>query len=130
MIHPPVEISLESFQATQGEHYLSVGRLVDYKRVDLAVLACTRLSKKLRVIGDGPQYKALRRLAGPTVEFLGSLSDVELHKEFALCRALIFPGEEDFGMVPVEAQGFGKPVIAFGRGGTLETNSRLERRQS
>lgn len=121
VIHPPVEINLESFQATQGEHYLSVGRLVDYKRVDLAVLACTRLSKKLRVIGDGPQYKALRRLAGPTVEFLGSLSDVELHKEFALCRALIFPGEEDFGMVPVEAQGFGKPVIAFGRGGTLET---------
>ena len=121
VIYPPVEMTLDRLQATQGEHYLSVGRLVDYKRVDLAVLACTRLSRKLRVVGEGPQYKALRRLAGPTIEFLGNLSDAELHNEIDLCRALIFPGEEDFGMVPVEAQSFGKPVIAFGRGGSLET---------
>jgi glycosyltransferase involved in cell wall biosynthesis len=121
VIHPPVQMPVDPLQTIQEDHYLAVGRLVDYKRFDLAVLACTQLSRKLHVVGDGPQYKSLRRIAGPTIEFHGNLNDNELHKEFARCRALLFPGEEDFGMVPVEAQSFGKPVIAYGRGGSLET---------
>jgi glycosyltransferase involved in cell wall biosynthesis len=121
VIWPPVQMSAVPLGTIHGDHYLAVGRLVDYKRFDLAVLACNHLSKKLRVVGDGPQYKSLRRIAGPTIEFLGNLSDDELRDEYACCRALLFPGEEDFGMVPVEAQSFGKPVIAYGRGGSLET---------
>lgn len=121
VIYPPVQMSAVPLETIQGDHYLAVGRLVDYKRFDLAVIACTQLSRKLRVVGEGPQYKSLRRMAGPTIEFLGNLSDDELRDEFAHCRALLFPGEEDFGMVPVEAQSFGKPVIAYGRGGSLET---------
>ncbi len=120
VIHPPVEMHTAPLREG-GDYYLAVGRLVDYKRFDLAVAACTQLSRKLRVIGDGPQYKSLRRMAGRTIEFLGSVSDNRLRDEFAGCRALVFPGEEDFGMVPVEAQSFGKPVIAYARGGALET---------
>ena len=121
VIYPPVEMSTAPLETTGGDIYLAVGRLVDYKRFDLAIAACNQLSRNLRVVGDGPQYKSLRRMAGPTIEFLGSLGDNELQSEFAHCRALLFPGEEDFGMVPVEAQSFGKPVIAYGRGGSLET---------
>jgi glycosyltransferase involved in cell wall biosynthesis len=75
----------------------------------------------LRVIGTGPHLKRLRRLAGPTVKFLGGVSDEELRRQLAGCRALLFPGEEDFGIVPVEAQSFGRPVIAYASGGVLET---------
>lgn len=121
VIHPPVDLSAMPSETIHGDHYLTVGRLVDYKRTDLAIAACNQLSRKLRIVGDGPQYKSLRRIAGPTITFLGNLSDHDLHQEFARCRALLFPGEEDFGMVPVEAQSFGKPVIAYGRGGALET---------
>ena len=121
VIHPPVESNAESLTAVSGDYYLAVGRLVDYKRFDLAVSACTELGRPLRVIGDGPQYKALRKIAGPRVEFLGKVSDRELRKNLAGCRALLFPGEEDFGIVPVEAQSFGRAVIAYGSGGALET---------
>ena len=121
VIHPPVEISEGSTNTPPGDFYLAVGRLVDYKRFDLAVSACTTMGRSLRVIGDGPEYKRLRRMAGPTVRFLGKVSDLELRKNMASCRALLFPGEEDFGMVPVEAQSFGRPVIAYGSGGVLET---------
>ncbi len=121
VIHPPVETTKGSLDAIPGDYYLAVGRFVDYKRFDLAVSACTKLGRRLRVIGDGPQDKALRRMAGPTVEFLGKTSDKELRENLAGCRALLFPGEEDFGIVPVEAQSFGRPVIAYGAGGVLET---------
>jgi glycosyltransferase involved in cell wall biosynthesis len=121
VIHPPVETSAGNTSGVQGDYYLTVGRLVDYKRFDLAVDACTKLGRKLRVIGDGPQYKTLRRMAGPAVEFLGKVSDGELRENLAGCRALLFPGEEDFGIVPVEAQSFGRPVIAYASGGVLET---------
>jgi glycosyltransferase involved in cell wall biosynthesis len=94
---------------------------VDYKRFDLAVRACADLGRKLKVIGEGPQFKRLRQMAGPTVQFLGKVSDNELRVQLAGSRALLFPGEEDFGIVPVEAQSFGKPVIAFASGGVLET---------
>jgi len=121
VIHPPVETAAGDVPITSGDYYLAVGRFVDYKRFDLAVDACTQLGRKLRVIGGGPQYGLLRRKAGPSVEFLGMVDDGELRENLAGCRALLFPGEEDFGIVPVEAQSFGKPVIAYGAGGALET---------
>jgi glycosyltransferase involved in cell wall biosynthesis len=121
VIYPPVETTAGSTHAVPRDYYLAVGRFVDYKRFDLAIRACTELGRRLRVIGDGPEYKALRRMAGPTVEFLGRVSDLELHENLAGCRALLFPGEEDFGIVPVEAQSFGRPVIAYASGGVLET---------
>ena len=123
VIHPPVETA--NFTAAPasevGDHFLVVSRLLNYKRVDLAVEACNRLRVPLRVIGIGPDMPALRRIAGPTVEFLGRLSDKEVAHELARCRALIFPGEEDFGLTPVESMASGRPVVAFGAGGALET---------
>jgi len=98
-----------------------VSPLVDYKRVDLAIEACNRLGSPLRIVGDGAEYKRLRSLAGPTVQFLGYLHDAAVRENYSRCRALLFPGDEDFGMVPVEAHSFGRPVIAYGRGGALET---------
>ena len=121
VIHPPVDSSAAQLSSRPGDHYLTIGRLVDYKRFDLAVSACTQLGRRLKVIGVGPQYKALRRIAGPTVEFLGRVEDDELHQNLAGCRALLFPGEEDFGMAAVEAQSYGRPVIAYASGGALET---------
>jgi glycosyltransferase involved in cell wall biosynthesis len=121
VIHPPVDAAIATLSTGPGDYYLAVGRMVDYKRFDLAVSACTKLGRRLRVIGGGPQYKALRRMAGPAVEFLGKVSDGELRANLAGCRALLFPGEEDFGIVPVEAQSFGRPVIAYASGGVLET---------
>jgi glycosyltransferase involved in cell wall biosynthesis len=121
VIHPPVEVASGFLADNVGDYYLAVSRLADYKRTDLAVQACTRLKRPLRVIGIGPQYRRLKELAGPTVEFLGQLTEVEKNQQYAHCRALLFPGEEDFGIVPVEAQSFGRPVIAYGRGGALET---------
>jgi glycosyltransferase involved in cell wall biosynthesis len=121
VIHPPVETAAGSADTAPGDYYLAVGRLVDYKRFDLAVGACNELGRRLKVIGDGPQLKELRKMAGKTVEFLGRVSDKELRAQLAGCRALLFPGEEDFGIVPVEAQSFGRPVIAYASGGALET---------
>jgi glycosyltransferase involved in cell wall biosynthesis len=121
VIYPPVDVPAGYVSDRVGEYYLVVGRLVDYKRVDLAVEACNRLQRPLRVVGVGPQYRRLKELAGPTVEFLGELTEVQKNDQYAGCRALLFPGEEDFGIVPVEAHSFGRPVIAYGRGGALET---------
>jgi glycosyltransferase involved in cell wall biosynthesis len=121
VIHPPVMVSAGYISPATEDYYLVVGELVDYKRIDLAIEACNRLGRPLRIIGDGDQYRRLRRLAGPTVKFLGFLPDEAVRENYARCRALLFPGEEDFGMVPVEAHSFGRPVIAYGRGGALET---------
>jgi glycosyltransferase involved in cell wall biosynthesis len=121
VIHPPVEAATAKASDKPGEYYTAIGRMVDYKRFDLAVTACTKLGRRLKIIGGGPQEKALRQMAGPTVEFLGRVSDGELRENLAGCRALLFPGEEDFGIVPVEAQSFGRPVIAYASGGVLET---------
>lgn len=121
VIHPPVDTGAADRATLGGDFYLAVGRLVDYKRFDLAVGACTQLGRRLKIVGDGPQYKALRRMAGPTIEFLGKTGDEELYEAYAGSRALLFPGEEDFGIVPVEAQSFGRPVIAYASGGALET---------
>lgn len=121
VIYPPVNVSAGYLSQEQDDYYLIAGRLVDYKRVDLAIGACNQLKRRLRIIGKGDQYQSLRRLSGPTVEFLGHADDATLRDNYAHCRALLFPAEEDFGIVPVEAQSFGRPVLAFGRGGALET---------
>jgi glycosyltransferase involved in cell wall biosynthesis len=121
VIHPPVNVTLGYISGEVSDYYLVVGRLIDYKRVDLAIEACNQLKRPLRIIGNGNQMNKLRSLAGPTVQFLGRLDDEAIAQHYAHCRALLFPGEEDFGIVPVEAQSFGRPVIAYGRGGVLET---------
>ncbi len=121
VIYPPVNVSAGYFSNRTEDYYLVVSRLIDYKRVDLAIDACRRLGRRLRIVGDGDQYKQLRRTAGPTIQFLGHLDDKSLQECYANCRALLFPGEEDFGIVPVEAQSYGRPVIAYGQGGALET---------
>jgi glycosyltransferase involved in cell wall biosynthesis len=121
VIYPPVDVAAGYVADSTEDYYLVVGRLVDYKRVDLAVEACNRLKRRLRVVGMGPQYRRLKKLAGPSIEFLGNLPEAQKNEQYAHCRALLFPAEEDFGIVPVEAHSFGRPVIAFGRGGALET---------
>lgn len=121
VIFPPVRCSLFSMSDTDGDYFLVVSRLVYYKRFDLAVKACTKLGKKLIVIGDGPERKNLEAMAGPTVQFLGRQPDEVVQKHMAECKALLFPGEDDFGIVPVEAEACGRPVIAYGMGGALDT---------
>jgi glycosyltransferase involved in cell wall biosynthesis len=121
VIHPPVDVRSGYLSSRIDDYYLFVGQLVDYKRADLAIDACNRLGRRLRIVGDGEQYARLRRMAGPTILFCGGLSDDAVREQYAHCRALLFPGEEDFGMVPVEAMSFGRPVIAYGRGGATET---------
>ena len=130
VIYPPVDTTEGKIKRSTGDYYLTVGRLVDYKRVDLAVEACKQLGRPLRVIGSGPQLKELKKIAGQNVQFLGKVSDAELRENLANCKALLFPGEEDFGIVPVEAQSFGRPVIAYASGGILETVRNLEPEQS
>jgi glycosyltransferase involved in cell wall biosynthesis len=122
VIPPPVDVGrIVPTGLDPEDFYLVVSRLVPYKRVDLAVAAATRLGRRLVVVGRGPELKRLRGLAGPTVEFRGALPDAEVAELYGRCRALLFPGLEDFGIVPVEAQAAGRPVLAYGRGGALDT---------
>lgn len=122
VVHPPVDIERMAPNGREPEDfYLVVSRLVPYKRVDLAIQACNRLRRRLLVVGDGPERRRLEALAGPTVEFLGRRGDPEIADLYGRCRALLFPGLEDFGITPVEAQAAGRPVVAFGKGGALET---------
>ena len=101
-------------------YFLVVSRLVPYKKLDIAIAACNELGLPLKIAGTGSQERFLKSIAGPTIEFLGELTDESLNNYYKNCRGLIFPGKEDFGLVMAEAQGFGKPVIAFGDGGALE----------
>ena len=121
VIYPPVDIAAFSVSAKQEDFYLVVSRLVSYKRVDLAIAACNQLKRRLVVIGQGEQMGSLQKIAGPTITFLGSQSDETVRQHYRSCRALLFPGEEDIGLTPIEAQASGRAVIAFGRGGALET---------
>jgi glycosyltransferase involved in cell wall biosynthesis len=121
VIYPPVKTSAGFLASWTDDYYLTVGQLVDYKRIDLAIHACNRLGHRLHVVGEGEQYRALRKIAGPSIVFCGLLSERDLYDQYAHCRALLFPGEEDFGMVPVEAMSCGRPVIAYARGGATET---------
>jgi glycosyltransferase involved in cell wall biosynthesis len=122
VIHPPVDLArLPLATADPGEYYLVVSALVPYKRIDLALAAAARLGRRLLVVGTGPEQARLRSVAGSTVEFLGWRRDEEVAALYRGCRAVLFPGVEDFGIVPLEAMASGRPVIALGAGGTLET---------
>jgi len=121
VIAPPCEVARFRWESERDDFYLYVGELVPYKRADLAVRAATMMERKLIVIGDGPELKRLKKLAGRTVEFVGRVPDDILTEHYQRCRALLFPAEEDFGIVPVEAMAAGAPVIAFGRGGSEDT---------
>lgn len=121
VVQSPIDATLFQPSDEIGEYFLVAARLQAYKRIDLAVDACTKLGLPLHVIGDGPDRARLGRLAGPSVRFLGRVSDDELRRHMAGCRAYILPGEEDFGLAPLEAQACGRPVIAFAAGGALET---------
>ena len=120
VIQPPVAV--ETFYSKPSDdYYLIVSELVAYKRVDTAVRVFARNGRRLKIVGAGPEFKALQLAATPNVEFCGRVEDQELRELYARCRAFLMPGEEDFGIAAVEALASGKPVIAFGRGGALET---------
>jgi glycosyltransferase involved in cell wall biosynthesis len=121
VVHPPVDVDRFEPGAGRGDYYLVLSRLVPYKRFDLAVEACTRLRVPLVVAGEGPDLPRLRRLAGPTVRFVGRPDNREVVRLMQNARGLLFPGEEDFGIVLVEIQAAGRPALAFARGGARDT---------
>lgn len=137
VIYPPVDTAFSSLassvqfrnkklnanklDAKRSSYFLIVSRLVPYKRIDIAIQAFNKLRLPLKIVGVGSQEQSLKSMAGPTIEFLGNLTDSELLSYYKGCRALIFPGYEDFGLTTLEAQSFGKPIIAYGKGGALET---------
>lgn len=120
VIYPPVPV--ETFHTSAPEdYYLIVSELVAYKRIADAVQCFSRTGRRLKVVGGGPEYTRLKNLSTKNIEFCGRVSDSELKALYASCRAVILPGEEDFGLVPVEALASGKAVIALGKGGVLES---------
>ena len=121
VIHPPVDTERFQPSSEQEDYYLIVSRLIPYKRIDLAVRAFNQLERPLLIAGDGRDREALQALAGSTVTFLGYVPDSELPALFARCRAYVLPGMEDFCIAPVQAQAAGRPVIAHGAGGALDT---------
>ena len=125
LVHPPVDTEFfvppASRHLSQQPKFLIVSALVPYKRVDLAMMAARHAGVGLTVVGDGPERAALQRYAGDGVELVGRRSDAEIRELYQQCTAAILPGEEDFGIVPVEAQACGRPVVALGRGGALDT---------
>ncbi len=121
VIYPPVDTDFFTPAGDPQEFYLAVSRLVPYKRLDVVVAAFNLLERPLVVVGDGPERRRLQAMAHPHVQFAGEVSETALRGYYRRCRALVFAGEEDFGIVPVEAQACGRPVIAYGRGGVLES---------
>jgi glycosyltransferase involved in cell wall biosynthesis len=122
IVYPPVDtVFYHPAPAPRASHFLVVSALVPYKRIELAIAACRRVGAPLRIVGNGPDRQRLQALAGPEVTFLGWLSDEAIRDEYRTARAVLMPGEEDFGIVPVEAQACGTPAVALGRGGALET---------
>jgi glycosyltransferase involved in cell wall biosynthesis len=124
IIHPPADVDRFEPARTRGNHYVVLGRQVPYKRYDLAVAACTKLGVPLKVFGNGPAHEQLVKAAGPTIEFLtdrfGNASDEAVNEALNTAKGFIFPAEEDFGIVQVEALAAGAPVIALARAGTLD----------
>lgn len=121
VVHPFVRLERFGAPRNPGKNYLMVGAFAPYKRVDLAIEAFNRLKLPLIIVGGGQDEERLKKLAGPTVEFLGPLSDKAVADLYARCRALVFPGIEDFGITPLEALAAGMPVVALNQGGATET---------
>ncbi|MCR4399285.1 MAG: glycosyltransferase, partial [Syntrophomonadaceae bacterium] len=121
VVYPPVDVDRFSKREDKDDYFLFLSRLVPYKKGDLVVEAFTRLKLPLKVVGEGPQFEECRRLAGANVEMLGYQSDEVVTEMLSRARALVFAADEDFGIVPVEAQACGTPVIAYGHGGATET---------
>jgi glycosyltransferase involved in cell wall biosynthesis len=122
IVYPPVDtVFYRPADVPAESHVLIVSAFVPYKRIDLAIAACQQIGVPLRIVGDGPDLRRLRSMAGAGVTFLGAVSDEQLRDQYRRARALVMPGEEDFGIAPVEAQACGRPVVALARGGVLET---------
>lgn len=121
VIYPPVSAQKYSISEKLDDYFLMVGRLVSYKRFDLAVKVFTAMEKPLKIVGDGPERKRLEKIAGKNIEFLGLVSDYRMPEIYSHAQAVIFPQVEDFGIVPLEAMASGRPVIAYREGGALET---------
>ena len=122
VVYPPVNtIFFHPDTTPPGSHFLIVSALVPYKRIDIAIAACRRIGARLRIVGDGPDRARLERQADGGVEFTGRLTDEQLRDEYRRALAVLLPGEEDFGIVPVEAQACGRPTVALARGGAIET---------
>jgi glycosyltransferase involved in cell wall biosynthesis len=121
VIHPPVDTHHGYIADRTDDYYLYLGRLTESKRIDLIIRACNALGRRLVIAGTGRNKNQLQTIAGKTVEFLGRVSDSQRRALYANCRAFLFAADEDFGIAPVEAQSFGRPVIAYGHGGSLET---------
>jgi glycosyltransferase involved in cell wall biosynthesis len=121
VIHPPVDTTRYLPAEEEDDYFLIVSRLIPYKRIDLAVQAFNQLGLPLVIVGDGRDRASLQAIARPNIKLLGRVPDEEMRQLLARCRAFIFPGLEDFGIAPVEAQAAGRPVIAFAGGGALDT---------
>jgi len=121
ILFPPVDCQRFAVSHRREPYYLIVSRLQSYKRIDLAIEACEQLGRRLIIIGDGPDRSRLESLCGPHTKLLGRLSDAEVAHHMSQCQAFLFPGEEDFGLTPLEANASGKPCIAYAKGGTLDT---------
>lgn len=121
VIHPPVNVGFYEPQEKIGDYFLIVSRLIPYKKIDIAVQAFNDLNLPLIIIGEGSELKRLKKIAKSNIKFLGRLKDDELKKYYSQCKVFIFPGEEDFGITPVEAMASGRPVIAYKKGGACES---------
>jgi len=123
VVYPPVNTSMGFLADHHEDYFLTVSRLEENKRIDLIIQACNQMQLPLVIVGVGSEYEKLKPLAGQTIQFRGRVSDEELTSLYARCRAFLFAADEDFGIAPLEAQSFGRPVIAYGHGGSLETVS-------
>ncbi len=121
VIHPPVSTDKFYISNQKDDYFLMVGRMVPYKRFDLAIKVFNAIGKPLKIVGDGPERRRLKKMAGKNIEFLGLISDYKMPEIYSRAQAVIFPQEEDFGIVPLEAMASGRPVIAYKGGGALET---------
>lgn len=120
VINPPVDLERFKSSGDVSDVYICAGQITPYKRIDLAIVAFNKMNKRLDIIGSGASER-LKKMAGSNIRFLGTLDDNEMARRFSSCKALIYPGVEDFGIIPLEVMASGRPVIAFGRGGACET---------